>query len=71
MECYKGYAPFLFDAFQVTKEASIWPSGNRLKSRHLNMCFGVTLDSSSPQGDQAAVPSGRTPPPHSAPPTVN
>lgn len=29
-----------------------------IKSRHLNMCFGVTLNSSSPQGDRAAVPSG-------------
>lgn len=59
---------FLFDAFQIIAEASIWPSGNRLKSRHLNVCFGVTLDSSSTEvgvggrgegGEtRAAVPSG-------------
>lgn len=31
---------------------------SRLKSNHLNVCFGVIVDSSSPMGDWAAVPSG-------------
>lgn len=41
-----------FDAFRVIMEVSFLPSG-----KHLTVCFGVTVDSSSPPGDRAAVPS--------------